>query len=198
MIAASKNAGVEHLVKFSVLHAAADSPAALLRWHFQTEQAIVTSGIPFTFLRPNMFMQELLRQADSIKSQGMFFLPFGPEVRLSMVDVRDIAAVAAQALSERGHEGKTYEITGPAAVTFAEVADILSSVMGRKVNYVPVTMEQFRQGFTASGAPGWLVETVAELYGTFVPANSVVTDTVARVTGTPARTVEGFLRESKI
>src|SRR5437764_9809232 len=111
VVEAAKKAGVGHLVKFSVLHASPQSASQLLRWHGQTEQHIRASGIPFTFLRPNIFMQEILRQAAAIKSQGAFYQPFGPDVRLSFVDVRDNAAVAAKVLSESGHEGKVYELT---------------------------------------------------------------------------------------
>jgi uncharacterized protein YbjT (DUF2867 family) len=142
-----------------------------------------------------MFMQELLCQAGSIRGQGMFFFPFGRDVRINLVDVRDNAAVAAKALSERGHEGKTYDITGPAAPTFDEVADAISAAVGRKVSYVPVTMEQWKQGFATTGAPQWLVETVAELYKTFVPANSAVTDAVQRVTGRGAKAFGEFAKD---
>ena len=192
VVDAARQAGVSHLVKFSVLHASAKSASQLLRWHAQTEQHIRASGIPFTFLRPNIFMQEILRQAGSIKSQGVFYQPFGPDVRLSFVDVRDNAAVAAKVLSESGHEGKVYELTGPAALTFGEVAEKLSAVAGRKVQYIQISVEQWKQAFAGTGAPQWLIDIVAELYSTFVPANSVVSDGVQRVLGRPATPFDQF------
>jgi uncharacterized protein YbjT (DUF2867 family) len=192
VVDAAKKEGVSHLVKFSVLHASPDSASQLLRWHGQTEQHIRASGIPFTFLRPNIFMQEILRQATAIKTQGAFYQPFGPDVRLSFVDVRDNAAVAAKVLSEPGHEGKVYELTGPAALTFGEVAEKLSAVAGRKVQYIQVTTDQWKQGFAATGAPQWLIEIVAGLYSTFVPANSVVSDGVQRVLGRPSTSFDRF------
>jgi uncharacterized protein YbjT (DUF2867 family) len=154
--------------------------------------SIRASGIPFTFLRPNIFMQEILRQADAIKSQNAFYMPFGPDVRLSFIDVRDNAAVAARVLSERGHEGKIYELTGPEALTFGEVAERLSEAVGRKIGYVQVGMDQWKQGFAATGAPQWMVDAVAGLYETFVPANSVVSDGVQRVLGRAATSFERF------
>ncbi len=195
VVDAAKKAGVRHLVKFSVLHASSTSPATLLRWHAQTEQHIRASGIPFTLLRPNMFMQEMLRQADAIKTQSAFNFPFAPDVRLSLVDVRDNAAVAAKVLSERGHEGKIYELTGPVALTFPQIAEKLSSALKRKINYVQVSMDQWKQGFAATGAPGWLIDQVVELYLTFVPANSVVTDTSPKLLGRPAKSLDDFVNE---
>jgi len=195
-IEAAQRTGVRHLVKFSVLHASPTSPATLLRWHAQTEQHIRAAGIPFTFLRPNMFMQEMLRQADAIKSQAAFYFPFAPDVRLSLVDVRDNAAVAAKVLSERGHEGKIYELTGPVALTFPQIAEKLSSALKRQINYVQVSMDQWKQGFAATGAPGWLIDQVVELYLTFVPANSVVTDTISKLLGRPAKSFDDFVKEN--
>jgi uncharacterized protein YbjT (DUF2867 family) len=195
VIDAAVRAGVKHLVKFSAIHSAADSHSRLLRAHFQTEQNIRAAAIPFTFLRPNVFMQELLRQGPSIASQGEFYLPFPPSVRLSFVDVRDIAAVVVKALTEPGHEGKTHTITGSAALHLDEIASHFSTALGKPVRYVGLTMEQFRQGFAASGAPGWTVDAVCELYETFVPANSVVTDIIQQITGKPARPLADFARD---
>jgi uncharacterized protein YbjT (DUF2867 family) len=192
VIGAARQAGVRHIVKFSVLHAATESPSQLIHWHAQAEQQIRAAAIPFTFLRPNIFMQEILRQAGTIKSQSAFYMPFDPEVRLSFVDVRDNAAVAAKVLSESGHDSKIYELTGPAALTFSEVAQTLSDVTGRKINYVQVSMDQWKKGFLAAGAPQWLVDLVAELYGTFVPANSVVKDGVRQVLDRPATSFAEF------
>ena len=195
VIDAAKAAGVRRLVKFSVIHASPESSSSLLRWHAATEQRIRASGIPFTFLRPNMFMQELLRQADAIRSQGQFYLPLG-EAKVSLTDVRDNAAVAATALTGSGHEGKTYEITGPRALSFAEVAQILSRAIGKQVRYVPITMEQFKQAVASTGAPQWLGDVVGELYATFDPANSVVRDGVKQATGREPRTFEAFAMEN--
>ena len=192
VVDAARQAGVSQIVKFSVLHASPESPSQLLRWHAQTEQHIRASGVPFTFLRPNIFMQEILRQSAAIKSQGVFYQPFGPDVRLSFVDVRDNAAVAAKVLSESGHEGKIYELTGPAALTFGEVAEKLSAVAGRKVQYVQVSLDQWKQSFAATGAPQWLIDIVAGLYATFVPANSIVSEGVPRVLGRPATSFDRF------
>ena len=193
-IEAAQAAGVGRIVKFSAFHAARDSPSALLRCHFETEERIRGTGIPFTFLRPNMFMQELLRQSETIRTQGAFWLPLG-ELRVSLVDVRDIADVATAALTQPGHEGKTYEITGPTELSFEEVAEALSVVAGRTITYIPASMGAFREGFLNSGAPAWMVERVAELYGTFEGKNDIVRPGVVEALGRPAGPIAAFARD---
>ena len=191
VVESAKKAGARHIVKFSVLHASEQSPSSLVRWHGQAERRIRESGLAYTFLRPNMFMQELLRQADSIRSRGEFYLPVG-QAKVSLVDVRDNAAVAAAALTEPGHAGKTYDVTGPAALSFAEAAEQLSAALGRSVRYVAVPMEGWKQAVVGSGAPQWMADVIGELYATFDPANALVGDGVRQATGKPARSFAEF------
>lgn len=196
VVDAAQSAGVRQVVKFSVIHASPDSSSTLLRWHAAAEEHIRASGLAYTFLRPNIFMQELMRQADSMRTRGEFYMPFGPDVRLSFVDVRDNAAVAAKVLCESGHEGKTYTLTGPAALTFPEIAQRFSAAAGKQIRHVQVPMDAWKQAFASSGAPDWLVNQVIELYETFVPANSLVTDTISRLLNRPARTIDAFAKEN--
>lgn len=114
-------AGVRYLVKLSQFAADEAPPVRFLRYHAAVERRIRELGIGYTFLRPNLYFQGFLAFASTIAKQGQFFAPIGA-ARVSAVDVRDIAAVAATALVEPGYMGKTYPITGPAAVTHAEVA----------------------------------------------------------------------------
>jgi uncharacterized protein YbjT (DUF2867 family) len=123
-------AGVRRLVKLSQFAAAEASPVRFLRYHATVERRIGELGIGFTFLRPNLYFQGLLAFQPMIAAEGHFVAPIG-DARVSAVDVRDIAAVAAIALSEDGHDGKTYTITGPAAVTHTEMASALSKAIGR-------------------------------------------------------------------
>lgn len=117
-------AGVRHLVKLSQLAANEASPVRFLHYHAAIERRIRELGIGYTFLRPNLYFQGLLGFASTIAKEGRFFAPIG-EARVSAVDVRDIAGVAAAALNEPGHIGKTYTITGPVAVTPEAFADTL-------------------------------------------------------------------------
>jgi uncharacterized protein YbjT (DUF2867 family) len=115
-------AGVQHLVKLSQLAADEGSPVRFLRYHAAVERRIRERGIGFTFLRPSLYFQGLLALSGLIREQGLLPAPIG-DGRVSAVDVRDIAAVAAVVLTEPGHTGATYTITGPAAVTHTEIAE---------------------------------------------------------------------------
>src|SRR5215813_10307534 len=124
----ASRAGTKHIVKLSQWAAEANSPVRFLRYHAAVEQKIKSSGLAYTFLRPNLFMQGLLAFREPIAKQGKFFAAIG-ESKITAVDVRDIAAVAAAALTEDSHEGKTYNLTGPEALTHREMADKLSDAL---------------------------------------------------------------------
>ena len=116
--------GVKHIVKLSQWAADPDSPVRFLRYHAAVERRIQESGMAYTFLRPNLFMQGLLAFRESILAQGKFFAAAG-EAKISAVDVRDIAAVAVAALTGEGHAGRTYDLTGPEALTHTEMAEVV-------------------------------------------------------------------------
>jgi uncharacterized protein YbjT (DUF2867 family) len=134
-IRAAKRAGVRHVVKFSILGAAPNSPSRLIQRHGEAEKMLEDSGIAFTMLRPNYFMQNLLWYIDDIKSQRVFCASLPETYKHSHVDARDIAAVAVAALTQSGHESKVYHITGSEALTYRDVAEILSQAIGKKVRY---------------------------------------------------------------
>jgi uncharacterized protein YbjT (DUF2867 family) len=134
-IRAAKRAGVRHVVKFSILGAAPDSPSRLMRRHGEAEKLLEDSGIAFTMLRPHYFMQNLLWYIDDIKSQGVFYASLPETYKHSHVDARDNAAVAVAALTESGHESKVYHLTGSEALTYREVAEMLSQAIGKQVRY---------------------------------------------------------------
>ena len=193
-MAAAKAAGVNHLVKLSVLGVDSEAEFLFGRQHRQAERDIVDSGIAFTFLRPNFFMQNFLGQA-SIKSQGAFYDSSG-DARASHVDVRDIAATAVAALTESGHEGKVYDITGPRALSNFDVADILSSVTGRKITYVPVSDDDARQSMKAAGMPEWLVEALIELIQIKRAGHSeTVSSDIEPIIGRPLISFEQFAQD---
>jgi uncharacterized protein YbjT (DUF2867 family) len=134
-IRAAQRAGVHHVVRFSILGAELDSPSRLIRRHGQAEQLLRDSGMAFTMLRPSYFMQNLLWYTKDIRSRGVFYSALPATCKHSHVDVRDNAAVAVAALTESGHEGKVYRITGPQALSYQEVAEILSDAISKKVRY---------------------------------------------------------------
>lgn len=188
-----------HVVKLAAagVDAPGEAPVRLLRAHQQVVQVLADSGLPTTVLAPNAFMQNLLGQAASVQEQGVLRSSVG-DAAISHVDVRDVAAVAAHVLTSDGHEGATYTITGPAAVTYAQVAEVLGGVLGREVRSEELTPEQARAALTAGGASDWLADGLLELDEAYrAGAASVVTDEVEKATGRPARSVEAFLTEHR-
>jgi uncharacterized protein YbjT (DUF2867 family) len=193
-IEAARRAGLRRLVKFSVLGADPGSPVGILRQHGEIEQQVEASGIPYTLLRPNSFMQNFLAFAATI-SHGALCAPMA-EGRVSFVDARDIAAVAVRVLTEAGHEGRTHTITGPEALTHGQVAETLGAALGRTVTYVNVTPAQFADSMLSYGAPAWMADGLNALYGAYrVGAAAVVTDTVARVAQKAPIAFDQFARE---
>ena len=157
-----KGVAIGHLVKLSVWRAS-EEEFTFARWHRSSEKAIEASGIPFTFLRPNSFMQNLSNfYAPGIRATGTISLPAG-HAKESPIDVRDIAAVAARVLSEATHFGHAYDLSGPESLSYHQVANTLSVALGRKITYVNVSDEEFRAGMRASGAPAWLIDAVLEM-----------------------------------
>src|SRR6516162_9318673 len=148
-VRAAKRAGVRHVVKLSGMGADVRSEWRFLKWHGEAEKELENSGLAFTHLQPNQFMQVYLRFKDTISSQGKFYAA-SKDSRVSPVDVRDIAA-----LTGTGHEGKKYVITGPEALTYFDVADKLSAAICKKVSYVDVPLEAAKQAILDTGEPEW-------------------------------------------
>jgi uncharacterized protein YbjT (DUF2867 family) len=187
-------AGVQHLVKLSQLAADEASPVRFLRYHAAVERHVRELGVGFTFLRPNLYFQGLLAVAGPIREQGVLPAPIG-DARVSAVDVRDIAAVAAAALTEPGHIGATYTITGPAAITHAEIAEAIEAAADRAVTFADVPPEAF--GASLRGLlPDWQVEGLLEDYAHYSRGEAAaVLPTVADVTSRAPRTVAEFARD---
>src|SRR6266404_2523724 len=138
LVDAAKQAGIRHIIKQSVIGADAED-YIFGRGHRASEKHIEASGIPHTFLRPNGFMQNFVNNlGQSIRDQGTFALPQA-DSRISHVDARDIAAVAAKALTEPSEANRTYTITGPESLSNFDIAAKLSAALGRQIAYVPVT-----------------------------------------------------------
>lgn len=194
-VEAARRAGAVHIVKLSGLGTALDSPLRSGWWHAQTEQHIADAGLPFTHLHPPFFMQNLLRSATVIAAQGALVAAMQAG-KIAMVDARDVAAVAAEALTSDGHAGKAYTITGPEALSFQEVAKKLAVATGKRVTYQDVSLDTMRQELVATGIPAWLVEVRMEFAAALRNGYAAaVTDTVQVVTGRPPLTVDAFARE---
>jgi uncharacterized protein YbjT (DUF2867 family) len=162
-LSAAKKAGVRHIVKLSQWAADLHSPVRFLRYHAVVENAIKDSGLAYTFLRPNLFMQGLLGFRETIIKQNQFYGAVG-SARISMIDIRDIACVAAAALTSPGHEGKIYNLTGPEALTHNEMADKLSAATGRKIGFVDISPEVLKKIVLSVGFPEWQADGLIEDY----------------------------------
>ena len=192
-VEAARRTGVVHIVKLSGLGTAPDSPLRSGRWHAQTERHIADAGLPFTYLHPPFFMQNLLRSAAAIAAQGVLVASMQAG-KIAMVDARDVAAVAVAALTSDDHVGKTYTITGPEALSFQEVAQKLAAATGRAVTYQDVPLAAVQQEMVATGLPEWLVDVRMEFATALRDGYAaVVTDTVQAPRG-PAR---AFLTPSR-
>ena len=192
---AAQRAGVHHVVKLSVLGAGLDASQSIARWHGQTEKQIEKSGMAWTHLRPHYFMQNTLGFAPSIAARGALHAPMR-DGRIGLVDTRDIAAVAACVLTQSGHEGKVYEITGPEALSFHDIAARIGEVTGRSITYVDVSPSDAEKWFVAGGMPAWLADALVGFFGIFAAGHaSTTTRVIEDVTGTPARTFAQFVAD---
>jgi uncharacterized protein YbjT (DUF2867 family) len=165
LVTQAKEAGTRHIVKLSAQGAHVNAVVASLRLHRQAEKIIEESGIPFTFLRPGEFMQNFVNFfSQTVKEQGAFYLPAG-DSKISFVDARDIAAVGVKALTNDGrHNGKAYSITGPEALSYYQVAEILSHATGKKIDYVNISEEEARHTMRGLGIGDWWINAIIEVY----------------------------------
>ncbi len=190
---AAKRVGVRRIAKLSAIGIDGEIQFTVGKWHAANEQHIRESGLAFTFLRPNSFMQNFITYFPP--RNGVIYLPWGNGTA-SFVDTRDIVAVAAEALTSDGHEEKTYTLTGPAALGIAEVAQILSEVADREFKYVDVPEDAARDGMLEAGVPKWQAEALMELHA-INKQNcwSAVTSDIEKVTGKPATSFAQFARD---
>jgi uncharacterized protein YbjT (DUF2867 family) len=196
LIEAAQRGSVRHIVKLSAFSAAQDSPVAFSRWHWQTEQQLKASGLAYTMLRPNIYMQNMVTLfAQSIAAEGVFYLPM-QDGKVSMVDTRDIAAVAAAVLTKEGHEGKTYAITGPEALSFSQVAEKLSAALDKKVTYIDPPVDVYKKALLDSGIPEWYADAMIALFRLYsTHFASKVTNVVLEVAKQSPRTFEQFAQD---
>jgi uncharacterized protein YbjT (DUF2867 family) len=197
---AALKAGAKYLVRVSGGAAIAfpDTPSVVGRGHLAIEERLKSSGIGWTILKPGLFMQNIFGQAAGIKNDGKLVGTAAPDQGLALTDVRDTGAVGARILVDPApHAGKTYEFTGK-LVTFPQVAEAFSQVLGKPVRYVPVTLEQNEQAVRSRGLPDWLVTHLllvakATADGGFAKANiKPITDIVGRDPITIKKFVEDF------
>ena len=199
-IEAARAAGVGHVVRLSSLGAAPGAPTAMQRWHGDAEAHLAASGLAFTHLRPAYFMQSTRIFAPAAGARGAIAVPAG-DGRIGMIDLRDVARVAAEILTGPAgdggpHRGATYDLTGPEALTFADVAVELSAATGRPMRYHDAPPRQAREAMLRAGLAPWLADALVEFYRHCAAGGfNLVTDDVRRVTGRGPRDFTRFALE---
>jgi uncharacterized protein YbjT (DUF2867 family) len=193
---AARAAGVAHVVKLSGIMPEIDSAFRFARMHGLVEQKLEESGMDFTHLRAGEFMQAYFRQVRSIVSRSELRPPM-EDARIASIDVADIADVAVAVLTGAGHAGQTYPITGPEALSMAEVAEHLSAATGKTVRYVDIAPQDYLAGNLAVGMPAFLADGLVELYAERrAGKESNVYPLVEQLLGRPARSFQAFATQN--
>lgn len=192
VIKSAVRAGVEHVVKITT-KASADSPIARRRNQAEIENALIASGLRYTLLRNNAYMQNFLMMAPGIAKTNSFSTASG-DGRVGHVDVRDVAAVAAEIVaSPSAHAGKTYWPTGPEVLSGTEVAAVLSKLLGRTITFHPITFEEQKQAMINVGLPKTVAEDNALTVALMADGDcDYVSDDVPLILGRPARSFAQF------
>ena len=192
VVQSAKSAGVKQVIK-ATSDASAASLIARRRWHAEIEAGLLASGLDYTLLRSNAYMQNVLALAPAIKKNGGFGSSAGLG-RMGMIDVRDVAAVAAEiAASPASHVAKTYKLTGPRLLTYSDVAAILSKILGRSVSYHELSFEEDKYAMIHAGLPQEVAQMNAQFFGMVADGDTDwLSEDVPSLLGRPARSFEEF------
>jgi uncharacterized protein YbjT (DUF2867 family) len=192
VIHAAAEAGNPYIVRHSMW---GSEKSRIIQQGYRVEQALKSSGLPWTLLKPTFFMQNTMMAAQTIASDGAIYWDMG-DGKLGMIDLRDVADAALAVLTGSGHEGKSYILTGPQAISFHDVAATFSKVLGKDVKYVKVPQEAGVESMIGMGFPEWIAKGYGELDEGFSENfASRVTDNVETLTGHPARSFEQYARD---
>ncbi len=163
ILEASQAAGVRHFVYHSVLHPQTEKMPH--HWHkLRVEELIFEYDIPFTILQPAAYMQNLLAYWPTIVNEGVYRVPYGGNARMSLVDLEDVAEVAAIVLTEPGHEGAIYELAGPEALTQHEIVETIGRVLGRSVRFESLPVDVWEQTARERGLSDYAVDTLKRMF----------------------------------
>ena len=187
----AKEAGVKHIVKLSVIGASEEAPGRFARSHGKVERALKESEMGWTLLRATGFMQNTLAWGKQVQD-GNFYTPV-PDASFSIVDARDVAEVAALALTGDGHEGKAYGLSGPEAISYRDQARRLFTAAGREVQIQEVPVEAVKRELVRAGVPPWNAEGLCELFELYASGGAtMVTSGVQDALGRPPRDLDTF------
>lgn len=204
IISEAKKNGVEYVVKLSVFGADAEPGIKIGRLHRQEEKIIEESGITHTFLRSSAFMQNFVNYYGyTIKARNAIYLPTG-EGKVSFIDARDIAAIAAKLLTKSNngtsqYGNKAHVVTWSEALSYGQIAEIISKEIGRKISYVDAAEEDVRKAMKSIGREDWLIDAILEeFYNTRVGNRSTTTNIVEEILGRKPILFAQFVRLCKL
>jgi uncharacterized protein YbjT (DUF2867 family) len=188
-----KKANIRQLVKLSAM---GGRDAIFPRQHAESEDYIRSVGVPYTFLRPNGFMQNFVNYSSgTINLQNAFYGSEG-EGRVSHIDIRDVAGVAVKTLTEDGHLGKAYTLTGPEALSNQQIAEILSREVGREIRFINLAPEQLKPAMMSAGVPEWSANAILDLQRLYREGKSaMVTQDVEQILGRKPTNFVTFARD---
>lgn len=184
---------IRQVVKLSAM---GGREALFTRQHAESEDYIQSTGVPYTFLRPNGFMQNMANyNAPTINTQDSFYGSEG-DGRVSHIDIRDVAAVAVKALTEDGHVGKAYTLTGPEALTNKEIAQILSNELGREIRFINLPPAQLKEALLSAGVTEWNADALLDLQRLYRDGKATtVTPDVEQILGRKPISFAQFFRD---
>ncbi|HJM71842.1 MAG TPA: SDR family oxidoreductase [Gammaproteobacteria bacterium] len=196
LVDSAKQAGANRVVKMSSIEATPDATSPIPKLHLESEEYIKQSGLNWTMIKPNFYMQNLLASAGTIKDQGKIFLPMG-EGKTGMIDTTDVGKVLAKVLSEDGHESMNHEITGPEILSFYEVAEIFSQGLGKQVDYVDVPLGAYKETLGQFLTNQWHLDAVIDLFKGIADGGiEEKTDTYSELMGESPKSLSEFISEN--
>jgi len=194
---AATRAGMDRIVYTSMANPEPGSPIPFAPDHLETERAVRESGVPFTILRPNWYMESLLISLPQALVSGQWYSAAGGG-RTAYVARADVSRTAAACLLGELSENEVIDVSGPAALTVADVAAIANSVLDANINVIEVSAEQLAGGLASGGIPGPLAELLVAMdLNTKIGRMDVVSDAVERLTGRPPQSVRDFIEENR-
>ena len=196
LVDSAKQAGAKRVVKMSSIEATPDATSPIPKLHLESEEYIKQSGLSWTMIKPNFYMQNLLASAGTIKDQGKIFLPMG-EGKTGMIDTTDVGKVLAKVLSEDGHESMNHEITGPEILSFNEVAEIFSKGLDKQVDYVDVPLAAYKDTLGQFLTNQWHLDAVIDLFKGIADGGiEEKTDTYSELMGESPKSLSEFISEN--
>lgn len=191
----AKESAITGIVQLSGMTVAPSSPAQFHRQMSQCDEAVKASGIGYTILQPNVYFQNMLAMAAPIRAHGSFRSAVG-DARISMIDVRDIAAVAVKVLIENRHDGGVHVLTGPEVLTYYDVARLLTEAVGKSIRYEALSPDEAIQQLIGLGVPEPVARSRVDVHRSFSSgAFATVTNVVQSLLNRPARSFSEFARD---